>query len=233
MTSHSPLAQVLRTAIELQHGGSPDLVTAIIDAAAKNAADQVEADSLAVAAICHLGGYWRIPGWSTPMARVTQWAARCTPDEVLTVVSHTADEAEWVASLRDRPAATAPSPLAQAEKAKRKRDLPAELGAVTSGYEALTSAPWYPAQAGDIVHVLYWGSLVDAMPLQGETYVVEHSDEEGGLVLRLLHADEHVIAPGAGAPGMVDDPLMELWMEGGPDCLTIVRNGRVVHGRTP
>lgn len=134
----------------------------------------------------------------------------------------------------DRSSAAESSPVAQAEQAKRERDLSGEVGALQAGYEALISAPWYPAQAGDLVHVFYWGSLADAMPPQGETYVVEHSEKEGGLVLRLLHADEHLAGPDGGAgmcaPGLPDDPLMELWMEAGPAALTIVRAGRVVHG---
>jgi hypothetical protein len=165
------------------------------------------------------------------------WAVRRHDDPAdarLQAVENRVDELVAAASSPDRETTAAAyselSPLTQAEQAKRERDLPGELGALKSGYEALTSAPWYPAQAGDIVHICYWGSLVDAMPPQGETYVVEHSQEEGGLVLRLLHADERLVGPGSAVPGMVDDPLMELWMEGGPDCLTIVRNGRVVHG---
>jgi hypothetical protein len=124
--------------------------------------------------------------------------------------------------------AAARSPLEQVEEAKRQRDLVGELGALTSGYEALTSAPWYPAQAGDMVHVNY-------SAVHGETYVVEHSEEKGGLVLvlRAVFADVsplETLEAGAWAPGIVDDPFMELWMEAGPDTLAIVRNGRDVHG---
>ncbi|WP_214327884.1 hypothetical protein [Nonomuraea sediminis] len=117
----------------------------------------------------------------------------------------------------------AASPLAQAEEAKRRRDLMGELHALTAGYGELTEAPWYPARAGDIVHVQYEA-------LGGETYVVEDSAEEGGLVLRPLHHSAGMAAPGCFAPGMVDDPLMEAWMEAGPHALTLVRDGKVVHG---
>jgi hypothetical protein len=71
------------------------------------------------------------------------------------------------------------------------------------------------------------------MPPQSETYLVEHSQDEGGQVLRLLHADKHLTdtgASGAFAPGMVDAPLMQAWFEAGPAALTIVRDGRVIHG---
>lgn len=130
----------------------------------------------------------------------------------------------------DSSAAAEQSPLAQADDAKRRRDFFGEIDAIQAGHQALESAPWYPALVGDVVHVFYYGSFTPAMPPQGETYVVEHSEEEGGLVLRLLYADVDLIGPGAFAPGMAGDPLMEAWMEAGPAALTIVRAGRVIHG---
>ncbi|HZX38003.1 MAG TPA: hypothetical protein VFF37_06655 [Streptomyces sp.] len=93
--------------------------------------------------------------------------------------------------------------------------------------EQLTTAPWYPAQIGDIVHIHYEGSHIH--PSAGETYLVGHSEVEGGLVLRLLHHTPRVLSPGCYAPGMVDSPLMQLWMVSGPDTLTLVRDGRVIH----
>ncbi len=124
------------------------------------------------------------------------------------------------------------SPLAKAEDAKRRRDIVGEIDALMSGQRSLESAPWYPAQAGDVVHVHYEG--VPALsPTVGETYVVEHSDTDGGLVLRLLHHTPGVISPGDFAPGVVDNPLAEMWFEAGPAAVTIVRDGRVVHGVAP
>ncbi|MFG1873360.1 hypothetical protein ACGFIV_00805 [Sphaerisporangium sp. NPDC049003] len=130
--------------------------------------------------------------------------------------------------LYGRPASEA-SPLEQAEDAKRARDLGAEIGALTSGYEELTSALWYPAQEGDIVHIGH-EPLADHLPPFGETYLVYDDKEKGGLVLRLIAwtGTEHA-ASRYYAPGMVGDPLMEPWMEAGPGALTVVRDGRVVH----
>lgn len=129
----------------------------------------------------------------------------------------------------DTRTASEPSPLEQVEAAKRRRDFDGEIDAVRAGYQALESAPWYPARAGDIMHVHYEAG--EFAPACGETYVVEHDEQEGGLVLRLLHADMGMVGPGAFAPGMVNAPLMEAWFEAGPAVLTIVRNGRIVHGQ--
>lgn len=131
-------------------------------------------------------------------------------------------------ALHGRPAEQA-SPLAQAEEAKRRRDLGGELGALMDGQASMESAPWYPAQAGDILHIHC--EAVSDMAAFGETFVVEDSAERGGLVLRLLtHTSEHDDTAGWFAPGVVDDPFMESWFEMGPAALTIVRHGRVVHG---
>ncbi|MGW9122237.1 hypothetical protein ACWGRV_37560 [Streptomyces sp. NPDC055663] len=43
------------------------------------------------------------------------------------------------------------SPLAQAEEAKRRRDIGAEIGALVGGHRALMEAPWYPSRG--FVHV--------------------------------------------------------------------------------
>lgn len=130
-----------------------------------------------------------------------------------------------------RRAAAVPSPLEQVEEAKRQRDFAGEIDAVPAGYRALETAPWYPARMGDIVHVHY--AAAGGIPDIGETYVVAHDEQEGGLVLRLLHANPDMGDPGAFAPGMVDAPLMEAWFEAGPAALTIVRDGRIVHGEVP
>ncbi|PZG55654.1 hypothetical protein C1I98_02900 [Spongiactinospora gelatinilytica] len=121
-----------------------------------------------------------------------------------------------------------PSPLARAEDPKRRRDALCEYHAITDGHAELTSAPWYPAIAGDVLHIHYEAS--GQMSAFGETYVIEHSDKEDGLVLRLLaHTSQDPDAVGFYAPGMVGDPLMEPWMESGPASLTLVRDGRVIH----
>lgn len=134
-------------------------------------------------------------------------------------------------ALYGRPSATtaAASPLAQAEDAKRARDLGGEIGALMAGERALTSAAWYPARHGDIVHVHY--EQAGTNPPVGETYLVEAID--GGLfTLRLLchsHPGDDDSDEGAFAVEAADDPLYELWFEAGPQRLTIVRDGRVVH----
>ncbi|MEI5522492.1 hypothetical protein WB388_17975 [Streptomyces brasiliscabiei] len=128
------------------------------------------------------------------------------------------------------------SPLAQAEEAKRNRDLVGELDALMSAGQALESAPWYPCRPGDLVHVRYDAvGDVPLIPAFGETYVIGDAGD-GLLSMKLL---AHSLADGTEhAEGMVgcfaaeaaDCPIYELWFEGGPHRLTIVRDGRVVHG---
>jgi hypothetical protein len=123
------------------------------------------------------------------------------------------------------------SPLAQAEDAKRARDLIGEVGILMSAGADLESAPWYPARPGDLVHVHYEaGGSSDAF---GETYIIAAS-EHGFLSMQLL---AHTLPEAEDNAGMVGcfaveddpDPLMELWFEAGPHRLTIVRDGRPVH----
>ncbi|MEV6125179.1 hypothetical protein AB0M23_32505 [Streptomyces sp. NPDC052077] len=133
---------------------------------------------------------------------------------------------------------TPQSPLAQAEDAKRRRDLAGEFGALTAAGAALESAPWYPVRSGDLVHVHY--EPVAGLPGFGETYIVAAAGTPGegpaGLLSMqfLAHtlpdsydADEEGL--GAFAVEAADDPLWELWFEAGPHRLTIVRDGRPVH----
>ncbi|WP_031104314.1 hypothetical protein [Streptomyces sp. NRRL S-146] len=123
------------------------------------------------------------------------------------------------------------SPLARAEDAKRRRDLGGELAALQQGHTDLTSAPWYPARPGDLVHVHY--EAVGEMAAFGETYLVA-AGAHGFLTMQLLC---HTLPDAEEAGGMVGcyavdddpDPLMELWFEAGPHRLTIVRDGRPVH----
>jgi hypothetical protein len=127
------------------------------------------------------------------------------------------------------------SSLAQAEDAKRARDLVGEIGALTAGHNRLTSAAWYPARPGDLVHIAY--ETAGDFPPFGETYAVEAGQWEDGLNLRLLTHSLPATVDADMAAGMtgcfaVDDdpdPLMEPWMEAGPHRLTIVRDGRPVH----
>ncbi|WP_432193782.1 hypothetical protein [Streptomyces sp. bgisy027] len=124
------------------------------------------------------------------------------------------------------------SPLAQAEDAKRRRDLVGEVAALNSGYAALTTAPWYPARPGDMVHVHYEAAGTTAA--FGETYLVAAS--EGGflsmqLLAHTLPEDTEFLDGMVGCFAVDDDPdpLTELWMEAGPHRLTIVRDGRPIH----
>ncbi|WP_432135841.1 hypothetical protein [Streptomyces sp. bgisy154] len=136
--------------------------------------------------------------------------------------------------LYGRPGIDRPqSPLAQAEDAKRRRDLTGELGALMSAGNALESAPWYPARPGDLVHIHY--EATGDYAAFGETYVVEPiADWHGDLGLRLLHhtrtGPDAEDAVGCFAPGdTIGEPLMGPWFEAGPHRLTIVRDGRPVH----
>lgn len=123
------------------------------------------------------------------------------------------------------------SPLAQAEGAKRARDLVGEVGALMDGYAQLTTASWYPARPGDLVHVHYEaGGLSDAF---GETYLIS-AGAHGFLSMRLLaHTcpgeEDGVPVVGCFAVDDDPDPIVELWMEAGPHRLTVVRDGRPVH----
>ena len=141
--------------------------------------------------------------------------------------------AEHIATAVWGSADGAVSPLAQAEDAKRRRDLEGEIGALMAGHDALTSASWYPARPGDLVHVHYEG--LGATPAFGETYLVALGMSDGFLSMQLL---AHTLPPDTefldGLVGCfaVDDdpePLTELWMEAGSHRLTIVRDGRPVH----
>jgi hypothetical protein len=133
------------------------------------------------------------------------------------------------------------SPLAQAEAAKRARDLGGEIGALTSAHDRLTSAAWYPVRPGDLVHVHY--EATPTMAAFGETYIVGDAREPGdtapgllGMVL-LAHTLPEA-TPEDDVKGMTgvfeaeahDDPIYDLWFEAGPQRLTIVRDGQVVHG---
>lgn len=124
------------------------------------------------------------------------------------------------------------SPLAQAEDAKRARDIGAEVAALQRGHTDLTAAPWYPARPGDLVHVHY--EAAGHMAAFGETYRIA-AGSDGFLSMRLLcHTlpDDTEFLEGMVGCFAVDDdpdPLMELWFEAGPHRLTIVRDGRPVH----
>lgn len=124
------------------------------------------------------------------------------------------------------------SPLAQAEDAKRRRDLPGEIGILMGASADLMSAPWYPARPGDLVHVHY--EAAGEMAAFGETYLVA-AGRDGFLNMRLLchtlPADTEFLDGMVGCFAVDDDPdpLSGLWFEAGPHRLTIVRDGRPVH----
>ncbi|WP_200302275.1 hypothetical protein [Streptomyces adelaidensis] len=131
---------------------------------------------------------------------------------------------------------TVTSPLAQAEAAKRNRDLLGELSVLMSAGQDLESAPWYPCRPGDLVHVHHNAvGDVPLIPAFGETYVV--GDAGDGLLSMMLlahslpegteHAESMV---GCFAVEAVDCPVYDLWFEAGPRRLTVVRDGEVVHG---
>lgn len=124
------------------------------------------------------------------------------------------------------------SPLAQAEDAKRRRDIDGEIGALMQGGIDLASAPWHPARLGDLVHIAY--EQAGDFPAFGETYIVGDAGD-GLLSLQLLaHTcplmdDELQGSVGCFAVEASDEPLYEAWFEAGPHRLTIVRDGRPVH----
>ena len=124
------------------------------------------------------------------------------------------------------------SPLAQAEDAKRARDLVGEVGILMSAGADLESAPWSPVRPGDLVHVHY--EAAGEMPAFGETYIVAagaHGFLSMQLLAHTLPDDTEYLGSMVGCYAVEDDPdpLMELWFEAGPHRLTIVRDGRPVH----
>ncbi|EPD63147.1 hypothetical protein [Streptomyces sp. HGB0020] len=124
------------------------------------------------------------------------------------------------------------SPVAQAEDAKRRRDLAGEIDVLMSASADLESAPWHPARPGDIVHLHYEAAGSEAA--MGETYLVERGEHDGFFNLRLLaqsHPQGEKFEGSAGVFACEDrlNPLAEMWMEAGPHRLTIVRDGRVVY----
>ncbi|MEU6491126.1 hypothetical protein ABZ890_12115 [Streptomyces sp. NPDC046984] len=124
------------------------------------------------------------------------------------------------------------SPLAQAEEAKRHRDLGTEVAVLNGAHAALTKADWYPARSGDLVHIHY--EQAGDFAAFGETYLID--DVGGGLFSMQLLAHNSPLMPdelegsiGCFAAEAADDPLYEAWFEAGPHRLTIIRDGRPVH----
>ncbi|MFF7521223.1 hypothetical protein [Streptomyces pseudovenezuelae] len=129
------------------------------------------------------------------------------------------------------------SPLAQAEDAKRRRNIDDEIAALTGAHDQLTSAPWYPARPGDLVHIHY--EQAGDLPPFGETYIVGDAGDNMMSLQLLAHTlpetvpgmDAEATAEMAGifAVEILDCPLYQAWFEAGPQRLTIVRDGRPVH----
>lgn len=144
-------------------------------------------------------------------------------------------------ALYGRPRTEAdPSPLAKSDAAKARRDVGSMVEVLTHADHQLTHAPWYPVRAGDLVHVHY--ESAGDMPAFGETYIVSNAGEPGetppdllSMVL-LAHTlpdstpeDDVKAMTGCFEAEAADDPLYTVWFEAGPQRLTIVRHGRVVH----
>ncbi|MFF6825021.1 hypothetical protein [Streptomyces longwoodensis] len=124
------------------------------------------------------------------------------------------------------------SPLAEAEDAKRRRDIVGEVGALMAAGKELESAPWYPCRPGDTVHLHY--PQAGDFPAFGETYLI--SDAGDGLMNMKLLAhtcpltgDETARMVGCFTAQTSDCPLYEMWYEAGPHLLTIIRDGRIIH----
>lgn len=121
------------------------------------------------------------------------------------------------------------SPLVQAEEAKRRRDIGAEIGALVGGHRALTEAPWYPSRPGD--RLMLTLEATEHTPRTTELYEVIGGGEDG-MELRLVDIAPEGAEGGwyAGPPELYGaDPVETPWMEAGPDRLTITRNGVIVH----
>ncbi|MFJ1650051.1 hypothetical protein ACIOC2_01285 [Streptomyces sp. NPDC088337] len=177
-----------------------------------------------------------IPG-STPAflsVKVTETFPQATEPRENSWTGSPAALAEHVFTrLYGRPDTTpAASPLAQADDAKRRRDIVGEVGALMAAGTDLESAPWYPVRPGDLVHVNY--EAAGQASAFGETYIV--GPEDGGLMgMKLLtHTLPDAPKDGGGMAGWfaveaADCPIYELWFEAGQHRLTIIRDGRPVH----
>ncbi|RCG27185.1 hypothetical protein DQ384_26050 [Sphaerisporangium album] len=139
-------------------------------------------------------------------------------------VCEKSDTGEWIIPKAIREAVEASGDQADSH-------LIGEIDGLKDGQRALESQPWYPARDGDVLHVHY--ETNGALPEFGETYRVENSEEHGGLVLALMsHTAKDTDDVGWYSPGVAGDPLAEPWFEAGPAQLTLIRDGRVVHGGT-
>ncbi|MGW1848274.1 hypothetical protein [Streptomyces sp. NPDC001966] len=121
------------------------------------------------------------------------------------------------------------SPLAQAEEAKRRRDIGAEIGALVGGHRALMEAPWYPSRPGD--RLMLTLEATEHTPRTTELYEVVGGGEDG-MELRLVDIAPEGAEGGwyAAPPELYGaDPVETPWMEAGPDRLTITRDGVIVH----
>ncbi|MFJ6386419.1 hypothetical protein ACIQJT_02300 [Streptomyces sp. NPDC091972] len=135
--------------------------------------------------------------------------------------------------LYGRPDVTvAESPLARAATARRQSGIEGEIAALMDAGTELASAPWYPAQSGDLLHVHY--EQAGEMPPFGETYLITELDDGWFSTQLLAHTcpladDQAEESVGFFATNSVQDPLYVAWYEAGPHRLTIIRDGRPVH----
>lgn len=122
----------------------------------------------------------------------------------------------------------APSPLEQADAAKRRRDITGEIGALTAADQELNAQPWYPLQPGDVVH---WSIPMPDGGTYGQTLLAVDDPDwytTDGAPLRIISQtpDED------GAPAALPDTYVEfyaLWFEAGPQRVKVVRYGQKVH----
>ncbi|MFD8340307.1 hypothetical protein ACFV42_48180 [Streptomyces solisilvae] len=130
-------------------------------------------------------------------------------------------------------AQTVTSPCAVSQDAKRGRGTCGDEAVVLDGERALTSAPWYPARAGDRITVHYEATGTTTA-FKGTYLVTEvpgsHRDQTE-LVLTGCDPDEPEIRRMCGlyaGPGMTD-PVRQLWMQAGPARLVIERYDLTLH----
>ncbi len=125
------------------------------------------------------------------------------------------------------------APRAQAEQAKARRDIEAELGILMGAAHALSSQPWFPIRPGDVV--AWWVELPGDPAGHGETLVAVANasrQTEAGAPLQRVSETEHGLGQDdAGGP---EEPRYEdfqdVWFEAGPEQVTVIRAGRIVHG---
>jgi hypothetical protein len=144
--------------------------------------------------------------------------------------------------------ALADAPLARAEDAKRRRDLPGEIAILTGAQHDLDRQPWMPLRGGDVV-LTFAPPGRPGLDALSETHLALEDPDGFGIGLRQVSTSYTTAAAGGEQcdeqhpddedqdDDEPDGPAREylysiedLWFEWGPAALTVLRAGAVVFG---